>query len=80
MLWTALEDHGAMIRDTTGTNNNGSLTFQTDQNINADNPLVQGMEQFGNEIMSYTQILANQGPNSINGGGTPIVPLDPEIS
>jgi hypothetical protein len=38
------------------------------------------MEQFGSEIMSQVQILANQGPNSINGGGTPIVPLDPPPS
>jgi predicted pyridoxine 5'-phosphate oxidase superfamily flavin-nucleotide-binding protein len=30
--------------------------------------------------MAQTQILANQGPNSINGGGTPIVPLDPPPS
>jgi hypothetical protein len=30
--------------------------------------------------MSNVQILANQGPNSINGGGAPIVPLDPPPS
>jgi hypothetical protein len=69
-----------MIRDTTGTDNSGELTFQTDQNVNPNDPLLQGMQQYGNEIMSYTQILANQGPNSINGGGTPIVPLDPAVS
>ena len=30
--------------------------------------------------MAQTKILANQGPNSVNGGGTPIVPLDPPPS
>src|SRR5262249_40370354 len=39
-----------------------------------------GMERYGSEIMAQVQILANQGPNSINGGGTPIVPLDPPLS
>jgi hypothetical protein len=38
------------------------------------------MEQYGSEIMAATKILANQGPNSINGGGTPIVPLDPPLT
>jgi hypothetical protein len=80
MMWQALQDHGAMIRDTTGTDNAGELTFQTDQNVNPNDPLLQGMEQFGTEIMASAQILTNQGPNSINGGGTPIVPLDAPVS
>jgi hypothetical protein len=42
--------------------------------------MIQGMEQFGNEIMASAQILSNQGPNSVNGGGTPIVALDPAVA
>ena len=79
MLWHALQDHGAMIRDLDG-GGPTTATLQTDQNVNPNNPLIQGMEQFGSQIMSQVQILANQGPNSINGGGTPIVPLDPPPS
>jgi hypothetical protein len=79
MLWHALQDHGAMIRDSTGPDN-PNFTFQTDQTVEQDNPLIQGMEQYGQEIMAATQILTNQGPNSINGGGTPVVALDPPLS
>jgi hypothetical protein len=78
MLWQALRDHGAMIRDSGGSGND--VTFQTDQNVNPNDPLIQGMQQYGSEIMAQVEILANQGPNSINGGGTPIVPLDPPPS
>ncbi|MFL5289100.1 MAG: carbohydrate-binding domain-containing protein [Rhodopila sp.] len=78
MLWKALQNHGAMIRDSAGSGNN--VTFQTDQNVDYSNPLIQGMMQYGAEIMAATQILANQGPHSVNGGGTPIVPLDPPLS
>jgi hypothetical protein len=79
MLWTEMQDHGAMVRDSDG-GGPTTVTLQTDQNVNPNDPLIQGMEQFGSEIMSQVQILANQGPNSINGGGTPIVPLDPPPS
>jgi hypothetical protein len=75
MLWKALQDHGAMVRDSGGAGN--TVIFQADQNVNPNDPLVQGMDQLGAKIMAQTQILANQGPNSVNGGGTPIVPLDP---
>ena len=78
MLWQAMQDHGAMIRDSGGGGNN--VAFQTDQNVNPSDPLIQGMEQYGSQIMAQVEILANQGPNSINGGGTPIVPLDPPPS
>ncbi len=78
MLWQEMRDHGAMIRDSGGSGNN--VAFQTDQNVSQSDPLIQGMEQYGPQIMAQVQILANQGPNSINGGGTPIVPLDPPLS
>jgi hypothetical protein len=79
MLWTAMQDHGAMVRDSDG-GGPTTVTLQTDQNVNPSDPLIQGMEQYGSEIMAQVEILANQGPNSINGGGTPIVPLDPPPS
>jgi hypothetical protein len=74
MLWTALQTHGAMIRDSGGNDNN--VIFQADQNVDPNDPLIQAMNKYGNEIMSATQILSNQGPDSVNGGGTPVVPLD----
>jgi hypothetical protein len=79
MLWQALQDHGAMVRDTTSGSGN-TVVFQADQNVNPSDPLILGMDQYGSEIMAATQILTNQGPNSVNGGGTPIVPLDPPVS
>jgi len=78
MLWKALQDHGAMVRDSGGAGN--TVIFQADQNVSGNDPLIQAMEQFSSEIMASTSILTNQGPNSINGGGTPIVPLDPATS
>lgn len=78
MLWHALQDHGAMVRDSAGGGN--TVTFQADQNVSPGDPLIQGMEQFSSQIIGATQILTNQGPNSVNGGGTPIVPLDPPPS
>jgi hypothetical protein len=77
MLWRALQDHGAMVRDSGGSGN--TVIFQADQNVNPNDPLLQGMEQFGAQIMAASQILTNQGPNSINGGGTPIVALDAQV-
>jgi hypothetical protein len=77
MLWQALQDHGAMVRDSGGSGN--TVIFQADQNVNPSDPLIQGMEQFGAQIMAASQILTNQGPNSINGGGTPIVALDAQV-
>jgi hypothetical protein len=74
LLWNALQDHGAMVRDSGGSGN--TVIFQTDQNVNPNDPLIQGMDQLGSQIMASAQILTNQGPNSINGGGTPIVPLN----
>lgn len=78
MLWQALQDHGAMIRDSSGAPN--TVVVQADQNVSANDPLILGMEQFGSQIMSQVQILTNQGPSSVNGGGTPIVPLDAPLS
>jgi hypothetical protein len=74
LLWHALQDHGAMIRDSGGAGN--TVIFQADQTVDPNNPLIQGMQQFGAAIMAAAAILTNQGPNSVNGGGTPIVPLD----
>ena len=78
MLWKALQDHGAMVRDSAGSGN--TAVFQADQLVSQNDPLILGMEQYSAQIMAATEILANQGPNSVNGGGTPIVPLDPAPS
>ena len=78
MLWNALQHHGAMVRDSGGSGN--TVIFQTDQQVSGGDPLIQGMEQLSAQIMAATRILVNQGPNSINGGGTPIVPLDAPLS
>jgi hypothetical protein len=78
MLWQELQDHGAMVRDSGGSGN--TVIFQADQNVDPNDPLIQGMEQYSSQIMAAAEILTNQGPNSINGGGTPIVPLDPTPS
>jgi hypothetical protein len=78
MLWKALQDHGAMVRDSGGSGN--TAIFQADQNVSQNDPLIQGMDQYSAQIMAATEILTNQGPNSINGGGTPIVALDPTPS
>ncbi|HET6609736.1 MAG TPA: hypothetical protein VFG62_23905, partial [Rhodopila sp.] len=74
MLWHALQNHGAMIRDSGGSGNN--VIFQSDQNVNGSDPLILSMEQYGAQIMAQAKILTNQGPNSINGGGTPVTALD----
>jgi hypothetical protein len=78
MLWHALQDHGAMVRDSGGSGD--TVTFQADQNVNGNDPLILGMEQYSSQIIGATEILANQGPNSVNGDGTPIVALDPAPS
>jgi hypothetical protein len=75
MLWKSLQDHGAMVRDSGGSGN--TAIFQADQTVSQNDPLIQGMDQYSAQIMAATEVLTNQGPDSINGGGTPIVPLDP---
>jgi hypothetical protein len=56
------------------------VIFQGDQTVDGNDPLIVGMEQYSAQIMSAAKILTNQGPNSINGGGTPVVALDPAPS
>jgi hypothetical protein len=74
LLWKALQDHGAMIRDSGGSGN--TVIFQADQDVSPGDPVIQGMQQLGQQVMQYAMILTNQGPDSINGGGTPIIPMD----
>ncbi len=78
MLWRALREHGAMVRDSGLCPN--LVVLQTDQDVSPADPLLKGMEQHGHEIMSQARILINQGPASVNGGGTPIVPLIPPLA
>lgn len=80
MLWTALMDHGGMVRNSGGGGNEIVLTAT--QDVDPNDPLIQGINDpnLGQQIFQHVRILANQGPNSINGGGTPIIALDPPLS
>jgi hypothetical protein len=78
MLWKQMQTHGLMVRDSTHVSL-GVLQLQTDQGVPSSNPLIQQMMQFGKQILSNARLLVNQGPNSINGGGTPVVPLIPPL-
>jgi hypothetical protein len=78
MLWHALQTHGAMIRDSAGSGN--TVTLQADQDVDHNDPLIQGMDTLGSQIMESVRILTNQGPNSINGGGTSIAVPSLEVS
>lgn len=78
MLWRALQHHGAMVRDSAGGSRH--VVFQADQNVDPADPLIQGMQRYGRKIMSHVEILTNQGPDSVNGGGSPIVALDAPLS
>ncbi len=65
ILWNTLETHGAMVRDTDGPANN--ISFSADQNVNPNDPIIQGMDQYGGEIARYLQVLSNQSAAMING-------------
>lgn len=79
MLWTALQDHGGMVRNSGGGGNEIVLTAT--QDVDPNDPLLQSIDgSLGAEVFSHVQILANQSPNSVNGGGTPIVALDPPLN
>jgi hypothetical protein len=79
LLWHALQEHGAMVRDSTDNNHGPTVVFQADQNVDPNAPVVKDIDRHGAEVMKYAQILANQGPHSVNGGGRPVVPLDPPL-
>ncbi len=84
ILAKALQEHGAIMRDTTGsfTGDPNMLAFYGEPDDDAD-PLVQQMRADMGVILPLVRVMKNQGPTSVNGGGTPIVPpappLDPAV-
>ena len=76
MLAKALQNYGGLWRDLGGTN---QVTFySTPENEN--NPLIQQMRADMAKIVPVIEVMRNQGPNSVNGGGTPVVPPLPPVS
>jgi hypothetical protein len=76
MLAKALQQYGGIWRDSGGSN---QATFYSTPN-QANNPLIDQMQGDMAKIIPQLEIMRNQGPNSINGGGTPIVPPLPPVS
>jgi glucose/arabinose dehydrogenase len=71
MLATALQNYGAIWREASG---NAGIIFFAEPGSEND-PLIAGMRTDINTINAKLCILRNQGPNTINGGGIPIVAL-----
>lgn len=71
MLAKALQNYGGLWRDEGGTN---QITFySTPENEN--NPLIQQMRADMAKIVPVIEVMRNQGPDSVNGGGPSILPL-----
>jgi hypothetical protein len=84
-LARALQDYGAIQRDTGGSS--GLILYaQTSSNFDpATVSKINSMiSDLNNIILPYLRVMTNQGPNSVNGGGTyrkPLLPgIDPTIS
>ena len=76
MLAKALQNYGGVWRDLGGSN---QITFySTPENQN--NPLILQMQADMAKIVPTLEVLRNQGPTTINGGGTPVVPPLPPVS
>lgn len=79
MLVKALQDYGAIMRDTGGQN---QVTFYAEQSAEG-LPVIDQMRADMPLILPLLRVMRNQGPNSINGGGTPVAAgppsLDPNI-
>jgi glucose/arabinose dehydrogenase len=71
MLATALQNYGAIWRDSGGSS---GIIFYTEPQSEGD-PLIIGMRNDLNTITSQICILRNQGPNTVNGGGLPLVAI-----
>jgi hypothetical protein len=76
VLARALQDHGAIMRDTTG--DSGLLAFYAEPQ-DEDSPVIDQMRGDMAKITSVLRVLRNQGPTSVNGGGTPRAALVPHI-
>jgi Ca2+-binding RTX toxin-like protein len=75
MLAKALQNYGGLWRDAGGTDQ--IIFYSTPENQN--NPLIQQMQADMAKIVSQIEVMRNQGPNSVNGGGTPVVPPLPPV-
>ena len=75
MLAKALQNYGGLWRHAGGTDQ--IIFYSTPENQN--NPLIQQMQADMAKIVSQIEVMRNQGPNSVNGGGTPVVPPLPPV-
>lgn len=77
VLATALQNYGAMQRDTGG---NGGVIFYAEQGAATVVPTqLNAMYTDLAKIVPLLAIMRNQGPTSINGGGVPRMPAAPRI-
>ena len=76
VLARALQDHGAIMRDTTGDTNR--LAFYAEPQ-DEDNPVLKQMRGDLPKITKVLRVMRNQSSTSVNGGGTPRAGLVPPI-
>lgn len=74
MLADALQQFGAIWRDVA----TGGVAF-TGELQDGGSTLLQQMQSDCPKLLPYLRILRNQGPNSKNGGGTPLYPAPPPL-
>lgn len=74
MLADALQQFGALWRDVAA----GGVVFYGERQ-DANSTLLQQMQSDAAKILPLLRILRNQGPNSVNGGGTPLYPAPPPL-
>jgi hypothetical protein len=75
MLAKALQNYGAIWRDAGGEKSFIFYSIPEAEN----NPLIQEMRMDLHKIMPHLNILRNQGPASVNGGGRSVVPRLPPV-
>ena len=75
VLATALQQYGAVMRDSGGSN---QVTFYAEPQDEG-NAVLDDMRGDMGKIVPLLRVMRNQGPNSVNGGGTPLAPLAPPL-
>jgi hypothetical protein len=75
-LARALQDHGAIMRDTTG--ESGALAFYAEPQ-DEDDPVIAQMRKDLPKLVKNLSVMRNQGADNVNGGGTPRAALVPAI-
>lgn len=79
-LARALQNYGGMI-DVTGGQPNPQITLYAEQDVSQDSSQLADMaNDFATKLVPLLRILRNQGPNSINGGGARLQPLQPGLA